>query len=168
MYKKCKTLKTVQRQKEFEVTFLSMMERMAYKDISISGLCREMNIQRKTFYRYFDGIEDVLNAILDEVLKETFICLWGKPDVESYFRAWKDKKDLLDILEMHDLSDCLMRQIWKINLENKKGNLLMEKDISHIAGAFGFLAIVMAWHHDGMSQSIEELVKISRRMYKLE
>lgn len=49
MYKECKTLKSNERQKEFERTLLKMMESQDFKSITVSALCRKMGTPRKAF-----------------------------------------------------------------------------------------------------------------------
>lgn len=167
MYKQCKTVKTVQRQKEFEDTLLAMMERMDYHDISVSALCREMKVQRKTFYRYFDGIEDVLEAIIDEVVQEAFLFLEEKPEIEEFFEFWKGKKRLLDCLVKHHMSDILNRAT------SKRAILHFDKDFSHltikslrgISYMVSFMSVVIVWHRSGMKQSTEELADMVKKIY---
>lgn len=168
MYKQCKTIKTVQRQKEFEETLLSMMDRMDYRDITIAALCREMKVQRKTFYRYFDGIEDVLDAVIDEVIQEAFLSLQEKPQIEEFFEFWKEKKQFLDLLAKHHLSirlfdrgagECLILQMDK-DISN-----LTIKSLRGISYVTSFLSVVIVWHRSGMQQSTKELADMFCAIY---
>ena len=69
MYKICKTAKSEARQKEFQDTLLRMLEKQKMKDITIVSLCQEMEISRKTFYQYFDTVEDVLYIMIDREMR---------------------------------------------------------------------------------------------------
>lgn len=69
MYKICKTPRAEARQMEFQDTLIKMQK---MKDITIVSLCKEMGISRKTFYQYFDTLEDVLYVILDKELRSGF------------------------------------------------------------------------------------------------
>lgn len=164
MYKQCKTIKTVQRQKEFEKTLLSMMERMDYRDISISALCREMKVQRKTFYRYFDGIEDVLNIMIDEVMQEAFLFLEGTPEIERFFDFWKSKRRFLDILAQHHLSSLLLNRTSE-RILLLSGETVTIKGLRWISYAAAFVSIVIIWHRGGLLQSAEELADMVRKIY---
>lgn len=168
MYKQCKTVKTVQRQKEFEETLLAMMERMDYHDISVSALCREMNVQRKTFYRYFDGIEDVLNAVIDEVMQEAFLFLEDKPEIEGFFEFWKGKKRLLDCLARHQMSGRVLNRAAServiLKLDKDLSNLTI-KSLRGIAYVTSFMSVIIVWHRSGMKQSPEELAEMVKQMY---
>ena len=70
MYKLCKTEESANRQREIERTLLRLMIDKHYDDITVSEICIEANIPRKSFYRYFDGKEGVKQALLYHTLSE--------------------------------------------------------------------------------------------------
>ena len=70
MYKLCKTEQSALRQRLFEDALLAEMTQRRYEDITVSDLCRRMNVPRKAFYRYFDGKDGALFAMLDHRLME--------------------------------------------------------------------------------------------------
>lgn len=72
MYKICKTPRAEARQMEFQDTLIKMLKKQKMKDITIVSLCKEMGISRKTFYQYFDTLEDVLYVILDKELRSGY------------------------------------------------------------------------------------------------
>ncbi len=49
---------------------VALLRRKPFPEITISELCREAAIGRKTFYRNFDEKEDVLDLILRELLED--------------------------------------------------------------------------------------------------
>ena len=53
MYKLCKTEQSAQRQRSLEEGLLPAMKTKRYEEITISDLCSQMEIPRKSFYRYF-------------------------------------------------------------------------------------------------------------------
>ena len=98
MYKICKTPKSEARQNEFQSTLISMLKKQKMEDITIVSLCQEMDISRKTFYQYFDTIEDVLYMIIDKEMRDAFLLLEYNPEVNDFFQFWVKKKWLLDLL----------------------------------------------------------------------
>lgn len=52
-------------------SFLELIQDKPYSKISIKELCKVADISRSTFYLHFKSINDVLNAILDYVIKMT-------------------------------------------------------------------------------------------------
>ena len=166
MYKKCKTIKSAQRQKEFEQALLNLMEQMPYKDITITALCKQVGVQRKSFYRYFDEVEDILYALVDDVLIEAFLYLEVEADMENFFLFWKNKKNLLDILELHNLSHHFLDRAYERCIAKTEYQVMTAKELSFIAYSASFMTIVMAWNYGGMRQSVEEIAKMVRDMYK--
>ena len=51
MYKLCKTEQSARRQRELEQGLLAAMSTHQYEEITVSDLCDQMNIPRKSFYR---------------------------------------------------------------------------------------------------------------------
>ena len=72
MYKLCKTEQSAQRQRELEQGLLKMMLQCRYEDISVSDLCDQLEIPRKSFYRYFSSKDGALYALLDHTMMEFF------------------------------------------------------------------------------------------------
>ena len=89
MYKICKTQKSAERQRLFQTTLLAMMKKENYHNITVTDLCKEMSVPRKTFYRYYGTLEDVLHSILDDALTESFMHLEVNRDLVGFFGYWK-------------------------------------------------------------------------------
>lgn len=60
MYKECKRSQSISRQQKIERTLLALMQKYPYNEITITELYHELDIPRKSFYRYFDGKNDAL------------------------------------------------------------------------------------------------------------
>ena len=52
MYKICHTEDSSRRQRELEQGFLEMLRSQPYDKITLTELCRQLNVPRKSFYRY--------------------------------------------------------------------------------------------------------------------
>jgi AcrR family transcriptional regulator len=50
---------------------LSLLESLNYEKISISGLCKKVEITRATFYAHYTNLDEVLEEVLDDALKLT-------------------------------------------------------------------------------------------------
>ena len=68
MYKLCKTEQSAARQRLLEEGLLRAISQHRYDELSVSDLCSQMNIPRKSFYRYFSSKEGALHALLDHTL----------------------------------------------------------------------------------------------------
>lgn len=166
MYKICKTTKSEARQKEFQDTLLRMLEKQKMKDITIVSLCAEMGISRKTFYQYFETIEDVLYIMIDRELRSAFLLLEYNPEVDDFFEYWVKNKWLLDILEKNEMSNLLVERAYIFSdiYREKEMSIQNMKCAGWIAA---IITVLVLWHHDGMKQSPDEMQKTIYDMFHL-
>ena len=168
MYKICKTEKSAERQKLFQTTLLSMMKKTKYHDITVTDLCKEMGIPRKTFYRYYDTLEDVLHAILDDALTGAFLHIEVKQDLEGFFGYWKQKKELLEVLEKSGLGTLLVDRIYARMNEKDTALQIGSVDYLRYTGyVAALMTILLSWNHSGMKQSVEEVSELVMHMFQM-
>ena len=173
MYKICKTEKSIERQKIFQTTLFSMMEKQNYHDITVTSLCREMDVPRKTLYRYFDTLEDVLFATIDESLTNSFLYLEVRADIEGYFSYWKKNKYVLDVLEKNGLSPLLINRVYerfntKVSSESSLENGISNKDLKYSGYISAIMTMLVSWHHSGMQQTPKEMNVLVREMFRMD
>ncbi len=60
-----RTLYTIHVIKE---AFLELKKELPYEKISVKQICERAELSRATFYLHYDGIDDVLDAVLDDAL----------------------------------------------------------------------------------------------------
>lgn len=168
MYKICKTEQSLKRQKLFQTTLLSLMEQKNYQDITVTSLCKEMDIPRKTFYRYFNTLDDVLNMILDEALTNSFLYLEITTDLTGYLNYWKKEKYLLDVLEENRLSSLLVTKSQERLTAFRKDGAMTNHDIMYSAYIAALFTILLSWHHSGMQQSVEEITSLVYKMFRFD
>ncbi|MBQ4050286.1 MAG: TetR/AcrR family transcriptional regulator [Oscillospiraceae bacterium] len=174
MYKRCIAEQSANRQQELEQGLLELMGRKRYEDITVSELCTEMNVPRKSFYRYFSGKEGALWALIDHTLqKQVPILTAGRSAVESladYFRFWQDQKQLLDALERSGLSGILVQRTLALSLtsEGIRKYFPDADDVSYehmvLFLVSGFMALVIQWHHTGFPQTAEQMERSAARL----
>jgi AcrR family transcriptional regulator len=70
MYKICHTEESSRRQRELEQGFLELLRSQSYDKLTLTELCRRLNVPRKSFYRYFPTKEDCLLALIDHTLAD--------------------------------------------------------------------------------------------------
>ena len=168
MYKICKTEKSMERQKLFQTTLLSMMKKQKYHDITVTSLCKEMEIPRKTFYRYYDTLEDVLMVIIDDALTDAFLHLEVTADLVGFFAYWKKRKPLMDVLEKSGISHLLMDNIYKrLSIGGSKDEP-SDKDLKYSGYVAALMIMLITWHHSGMERTPEEMSMLVREMFHAE
>lgn len=168
MYKICKTEKSIERQKQFQKTLLTLMKKDRYQDITVTSLCKEMEIPRKTFYRYFDSLEDVLYMTINDALTEAFLYLEIKADMVGFFNYWKKRKTLLDVLEKSGLSSMLTTFLYERLNEHIKKEQISDKELRYAGYISAIMTILIIWHHSGMKQSVEEISEQVKAMFHID
>ena len=180
MYKVCKTEQSAARQRELEEGLLTLMLTRHYDEISVSDLCLQMNIPRKSFYRYFSGKDGALHALIDHTLLELEGFQISEKtsenqnypiDLERFFRFWLLQKPLLDALERSGISGMLVTRSIDHALEDmgiQKRYLLQENQlIRHHAtmfGVCGLMSMVLDWHHSGYEMSARQMAQIAAHL----
>lgn len=179
MYKICKTEQSASRQREIENALLEAMRRRRYEDISVSDLCARLGIPRKAFYRYFSGKDGALYSLIDHVLTDymdyaTRENLDGREEPQEYMeevcRYWKDCAPLLDALEKSGMSGVMvqraMAHAWKLDsyphfLRTAEKQL---QEYGAMFAACGIVTMMVQWHRDGYSQSVEQMARLLVRL----
>lgn len=179
MYKLCKTEQSAQRQRQLEEGLLTAMKTRRYEDISISDLCEQMGVPRKSFYRYFSSKDGALHALLDHTLMEfenfTEPYLSGEArtlgkDLESFFLFWVRRKPLLDVLERSGLSGILIERAISYADEYAVPVRLLPgeaKDIQKHVVSFsvcGLMTMMITWHHTGYRETAHEMGAVAARL----
>ena len=179
MYKLCKTEQSALRQRQLEEGLLQAMDYKRYEDITISDLCQQMGIPRKSFYRYFSGKDGALHALLDHTLMEfqAFDAATSgdlrtvERDLEKFFLFWQSKRYLLDALKRSDLSGVLIERAiaYAISDEVFPARFLpgeSRRTQNHIVtfAVCGLLSMILQWHTDGFRESPRELGQVACRM----
>lgn len=177
MYKMCKTEQSAQRQRELEQGLLRTMLAHHYEEISVSDLCDQMGIPRKSFYRYFSSKDGALHALIDHTMlefesfpnairpgeKRTY-----QGELERFFLFWKGQKTLLDALARSSLSSILvMRAIEMaksdigvpLRFVQREERLAREHAI--LFGVCGMMSMVLQWHHAGFDMDARKMAAIA-------
>lgn len=176
MYKLCKTEQSALRQRELEKGLLAAMSTHQYEEISVSDLCDQMGIPRKSFYRYFSSKDGALHALIDHTLLEFESypsCLkpWEKrtyqKDLERFFLFWKDQKNLLDALDRSGISGVLVTRSIDHALSDAGAPRRFQPQDERIArehattfGVCGLMSMVLSWHHSGYLLCPEQMAEI--------
>lgn len=89
-------------------TFGSMLERMPFDKITVSGIIKECSISRNTFYYHFRDIYDLLDHWLDQELS-VYMTMAGEEDWEESVRVFlnrcKSQKKLI-----YNLTNSISRE----------------------------------------------------------
>ena len=171
MYRKCTSEKSAAQQRQFEAALMVLMEEKLFEQISISELCRETGLSRKTFYRLYDAKADVVYAMIDHAIMDTDSYVpdetVGAGGMHHFLAYWKSRKQFLDMLAKNRISALLSQQAILLVLEEEAdivncfsaGNPDVKKEMVTFCVS-GLFALVLEWHKRGYDRSIDEMSRI--------
>lgn len=171
MYKICHTEESTRRQRRLEQGLLDALQTLPYERITLTGLCRQMQISRKSFYRYFPSKEDCLLALMDHTLADcntAALAVWEgdrelkQVHLERFFLYWQGQKAFLDAVRENSLSYLLMERTTVIVDAMKQNDCQTSfaRDQVEYFVAYGLMASVLRWHQYGFQSSPEEMARI--------
>ena len=179
MYKLCKTEQSAARQRQLEEGLLAAISVRRYEELSVSDLCAQMGIPRKSFYRYFSSKEGALHALLDHTLMSfddfSLSTAVGRRtlhrDLSQFFSFWQYHKSLLDALEKNSLSGLLIQRAIAYGISGAalprrflpKDTLEMQEQVTMFA-VCGLMSMVVAWHQSGFAQPLSKMADTAVRV----
>jgi len=182
MYKLCKTEQSTKRQREIENCLFEIMKEKRYEEITITELCEKMDMPRKAFYRYFDGKDDTLAALIDHSMSEYAgftvdrSCETRRSltsELEEYFRFWYQKRDLLSVLDASGLMGILIDRTINYPVGDR---ILIAKFLPNddevtrdrvFKFAFsGLIYTMINWYRSGFAVSTREMATSACRMLR--
>lgn len=171
------TDRRVQRtQKNIRNALISLLSEKELSQITVKELSDKADINRKTFYSYYSGIDDILDKIEDEIVEKllaiirdydfrssdfdayTLFCSLNQiinDDFELYQSLiFSNNYDFLLIKVKNTIKKTLLeRYAPKINAQNNLLGLYAE----YVAS--GIVSMYIEWFHSDNSVSLEELAK---------
>jgi len=174
MYKNCVSPQTARRQRELEAAILDAMLSRGYENISISELCESLGVPRKSFYRYFNGKEGALYALIDHILLDFSGEIFSEEagavmdTMERFFKYWKENQRFLDAIVKNELTGVFMWRAMSLALNTDvvaKKLFLIHSDVKkeYLVTFYvsGLLSLVFSWHGSGYLESSREMASTS-------
>ena len=180
MYKRCTTEKAALQQRKIEECLLSVMQDKPYSEITVSSLCEQTELSRKTFYRLFESKQDVLYSLIDRIIRDYIRFRLPQnqtassvpQDLLSFFCYWLEQRPLLDALSKNGISTTLyercVRHVMEedvdilLQLGAKQGQMSNRETITFYLS--GLLTLVVAWHHSNYDKAPEEMATLTHRL----
>lgn len=165
MYRKQQNKTAIRSQHMIADALFSLMKRKPFSEITVTELCAEAAIERKTFYRNFELREDVIDFKLETML-ETYRCELARISPEKYLHH-----HLTYIQKNAELFAILYRNGF-LPIANQKFSVLLpdvmptwsnnsveqEYRSAYIIG--GIEAIQRIWISRGCIESIPEVIAV--------
>ncbi len=166
MYKICTGERSANRQRDFQNCLLDIMKSESYSKASVALLCSKIGVSRNTFYKYFDSLNDVLDAIIDEELNLSWLLMEGNPQIEAYFDYWRGQKAFLDLLVENGMLFKLVERSYTIGFVNYEPEDYAKSHGEMITLLGGTICSVCLWYMDGMKQSSKEMAQSVNRAFR--
>lgn len=163
MAKTCVTEKTADRQRWIEKGLLELMLRKPYSRISVTDLCCHLQLPRRSFYRYFNDLDDVLNSLMDHTFQQLVI-VPQEPSVEDLRRSyefWLERRDLLNALYHGGLIEKLFEFTLRYTSFRTADTAQRDEQLFIISG---FVSLIISWYTDGFQKTPEQMAQFAHKM----
>ena len=174
------TQPALKRRAQLEAALLALMRTRGYAQITVTDICREADIPRRTFYHYFDSKEAVLRAVVESMLNE---CFWEvmlefdrgyevmKESLVRNFRYWQgEAREKLDLLLGNGLSGEMMQcalhwlESEHLGLPHRPGVSDKELELITMVGCSGFFTLLLYWRRNNYRETPEEMADFAMRV----
>jgi len=167
------------RQKQIEECLYENLLLRPYPSVSISDLCHQLGISRKSFYNYFSDKDSCFRCIISRRIHACILHLSTElPEnatqedvIAAYLSYWKKEKGLFDIIVRNNLLTLLMDQcIYFLREENQiilpfLDTPRLQAD-SFVLSSFVSIQItlILQWYMQNFSTPMEEMVRTYQRL----
>ncbi len=183
MYKKCKTAPSSIRQREIEAVFLKLLTISSYETLTVCEICKQAKIPRKAFYRYFDGKEGLLKALIEHTLqgyqdyyknfKRERRTLKG--ELECYFSFWlvEPQYTFLKVVINNSLVGHLLKASQGASIiDSSIGEKFLPNETEKMRlqifnfAISGLMTLMLEWFNGGHKEEPSEMAEIACRLIK--
>lgn len=171
----CHTEYAVQKMAQLENALLDLMALRPYQDITVTDICREAGIPRRTFYHYFESKEAVLESIIEALMRECFLNTVldfqvGKEKMHQrfvqIFHFWEgENRKKLDVLLKNSLESRLLAFSSTLIRKERIGILQNSNldpklvEIGLMVGVTDFFTLLFYWSQGGYQESPEQMAE---------
>lgn len=168
MYHKQANKTAIQSQHMIADALFSLMKRKPFQQITVTEICEEAAVGRKTFYRNFELREDVIDFWLDlrcEECREVLLPVPTEEQLYHYCIFLKKYMDELIVLYQNGLHPIVEKKFsiflpYTMPLWSEDP---VEQEYRSQYIIAGIDAIIRVWVTRGFQESVEEIVEIVKR-----
>ena len=167
------------RQKQIEECLFENLIQRPYPSVSISDLCHQLGISRKSFYNYFPDKDSCFRAIISRKIRSCILRLTTdlpenvslEEAIAFYLSFWKEEKNLLDIIVRNSLLSLLIDQCIYFLREEDDTFLPFLNTPQLKADSFvlaGFVTtqvtLMLQWYQNNFTTPVEDMVRTYLRL----
>lgn len=163
MYVEQTNNKAIQSQNAILEAFIQLLNRKPMNEITISKLCMEAKVGRRTFYRNFDRKEDVLAFYIDKIYAEFEWNLQNSNGdfVFTYLSFIKKYSSIMALLQKNNILHLLSSKFaaqYQNYLPMLNHKVKQQYKSAYVVAVVN--AIVSEWAKREFKESIENIIKI--------
>ena len=161
---------SIRSKQEITSALLKLMRKYPYPEITVKQIVLETDLARKTFYLNYSSKDDVLDAIMNQVIGDYVQALSSSDDepIAIIFNFCKKNKDLLKLLHKNNMLYLLLLKLNEVLPEHSRksdmsrnpfAKLMTGLDSDYLI-AFNIGAIwnvIFKWVDRGMKDSLEDI-----------
>lgn len=143
--------------------FLELLKKYSIEKVTVAEICRVAEINRATFYRYYENQYDLLSALENEMLDEIKTSSFEyRNDIdkltEIIFTKFVEEKDVWTLL-LSDHADLgFQNKIYAFFDENfAKSTTSKESELRYRFLLYGYSGIFDYWVQNGMKEPPQEM-----------
>lgn len=143
--------------------FLELLKKYSIEKVTVAEICRVAEINRATFYRYYENQYDLLSALENEMLDEIKTSSFEyRNDIdkltEIIFTKFVEEKDVWTLL-LSDHADLgFQNKIYSFFDENfAKNTTSKESELRYRFLLYGYSGIFDYWVQNGMKETPKEM-----------
>lgn len=177
MAKQCQSEHTAARYAALESSLLKLLHNKTFAEISVKDICLDAAIPRRTFYHYFTGKEDLLDALIADLMMECALEVMpesgSEPAVRQtllrFFLFWKNRRETLTLLLRRNQAPCIIRHATDQTGKGAfrlTGNIPPDswsENLISLARVTGVFSIVFHWVLSDCRESAEEMAACTAR-----
>ena len=166
------------RQRQIEDCLYHSLLQRPYTSVSISDLCHQLEISRKSFYNYYPDKDSCFRAIISRKLRQCLLQMTSLPGdaaqdeiILTFLNFWRQERNLLDIIVRNNLLYMSIDQCILFVRDEDRSilNLLntprMQND-AYVLSTFvtANITLLIHWYMKGFDTSPEEMVNKYKRI----
>jgi len=145
----------------------ALMAELPFGEITVTRICQEADVGRKTFYRHFEEKEDVVMLMIDHLREEyerELVHITPEEAAGYHFRFLSRRMDLLLLLHRAGLIPMLTERFSAIGPRVMPRWSSDERENAYRTAAAVAVteAVVRLWAERGFRETPEELVELHR------
>ncbi len=170
------------RQRQIEECLYENLQHRPYTSVSISDLCHQLGLSRKSFYNYYPDKDACFQAIIKRKLQACMLQLASIPPdgsgnrdaIAAFLSFCRTEKIFLDIITRNNLVTTLLDQ--SIHYLRNEDRAVMEllntallKNDPYVLSCYVSVNVtfVLQWHLENFATPLEEMIqKYQRLLYE--